>query len=108
RVAFVEDDGLVLRLRYRMDVLDAECAARVAGYHVTALSLIAADPDAEHARQTLLSAGELRLQLDGLAGPRRELPDRRAHELFEARARTHPHAIAAMHGDTHLTYRWPT
>ncbi|PYQ05332.1 MAG: non-ribosomal peptide synthetase, partial [Acidobacteria bacterium] len=32
RVAFVEDDRLVLRLRYRMDALDAECAARVAGY----------------------------------------------------------------------------
>jgi amino acid adenylation domain-containing protein len=105
RVACVEDDGLVLRLRYRMDVLDAECAARVAGYHITALSLIAADPDAEHARQTLLSAEELRLQLDGLAGPRRELPDRRAHELFEERSRTHPDAIAAMHGDRHLTYR---
>src|SRR5437667_2610906 len=105
RVAFVEDDGLVLRLRYRMDALDAECAARVAGYHVTALSLIAADPDAEHARQTLLSAEELRLQLDGLAGPCRELPDRRPHQLVEERARTHPDAIAAVHGDRHLTYR---
>src|SRR6266705_5765388 len=74
RVGFVEHDGLVLRLRCKTDVLDAECAARIAGYHRTALALIAADPDAEHARQTLLSAEELRLQLDGLAGPRRKLP----------------------------------
>src|SRR5437762_9784143 len=104
-VGFVEQDGLVLRLRYRTDVLDADCAARIAGYHVTALALIAADPDAEHARQTLLSAEELHFQLHGLAGPRRKLSDRRAHELFEERARVHPAAIAAEHGNRRWTYR---
>jgi len=104
-VGFVEQDGLVLRLRYRTDVLDADCAARIAGYHVTALALIAADPDAEHARQTLLSAEELHFQLHGLAGPRRKLPDCRAHELFEERARVHPDAIAAEHGNRRWTYR---
>src|SRR5216117_132442 len=104
-VSFVEGDGLVLRLRYRTDVLDADCAARIAGYHVTALALIAADPDAEHARQTLLSAEELQFQLHGLAGPRRKLPDCRAHELFEERARVHPDAIAAEHGNRRWTYR---
>src|SRR2546422_115664 len=102
---FSEQDGLVLRLRYRTDVLDADCAARIAGYHVTALALIAADPDAEHARQTLLSAEELHFQLHGLAGPRRKLPDCRAHELFEERARVHPDAIAAEHGNRRWTYR---
>src|SRR3989442_1405396 len=66
-VGFVEQDGLVLRLRYRTDVLDADCAARIAGYHVTALALIAADPDAEHARQTLLSAEELHFQPERIA-----------------------------------------
>jgi hypothetical protein len=45
----------VLRLRYRTEVLDADCAARIAGYHLTALTLIAADPDGEHGRQRLLS-----------------------------------------------------
>ena len=77
-------DALVLRLRYRTEVLDADCAARVAGYHLTALELIAADLDAEHRRQSLLSAEEIHFQFEGLAGPRRELPDRRVHELFEA------------------------
>jgi non-ribosomal peptide synthetase component F len=104
RVAFVERYGLVLRLRYKTDVLDAECAARIAGYHLTALALIAADPGAEHARQSLLSAEELRFQLDGFAGRRRDLPNRRAHELFEERARVHPDAIAAVHGNRQLTY----
>src|SRR5438552_2351513 len=38
-------------------------------------------------------------------GPRRALPDRRAHELFEIQARERPEAIAAVHGDRQLTYR---
>jgi len=104
-VGIRERDGIALRLRYKTDVLDAESAARIAGYHLTALALIATDPDAEHARQTLLSAEELRFQLDGLAGPRRKLPDCRVHELFEERVRAHPDAIAAVLGDRQLTYR---
>ncbi|MDQ3763728.1 MAG: amino acid adenylation domain-containing protein [Actinomycetota bacterium] len=99
------DGQLILRLRYRSDVLDADCAARIAGYHLTALTLIAADPDAEHGRCSLLSAEELHVQLEGLAGPRRELPDRRFHELFEQRVRAHPDTVAAMHGNRQWTYR---
>ncbi len=96
--------GLLLRLRYRTDVLDGGCAARIAGYHLAALRLIAAGPDAGHGSQSLLSAGELRFQLDGLAGPRRELPDRRFHELFEQRAAAHPGTVAAVQGDRQWTY----
>src|SRR5947209_1485410 len=98
-------DQLVLRLRYRSDVLDADCAARIGGYHLTALALITADPDAEHGRQSLLSAEERHFQLQGLAGPRRELPDRRFHELFEQRVQAHPDAVAAVHGEAQWTYR---
>ncbi|MDX3451115.1 non-ribosomal peptide synthetase [Streptomyces sp. ME02-8801-2C] len=94
-----------LRLRHRTDVLDAGAAARIAGYHLTALSLLTADPDADHERQSLLSGDELAFQLDGLAGPTRELPDRRVHELFEERVRRHPDAVAAVQGPTEWTYR---
>src|SRR5438552_10671831 len=104
-VSFLEHDKLVLRLRYRTDVLDADCAARIAGYHLSALALIADDPAAEHARQSLLSDDELHFQLDGLAGPRRKLPNRRVHELFEERVRAHPDAVAAVHRDRQWTYR---
>jgi amino acid adenylation domain-containing protein len=97
-------DELVLRLRYRTEALDAECVARIAGYHRTALELITADPDAEHSPQSLLSAEELHFQLDGLAGPRRELPDARAHQLFEHRVLAHPDRVAAVCGDSSLTY----
>ena len=86
-------------------MLDADGAARIAGYHLTALALIAADPDAEHRRQSLLSAEELHFQLEGLAGPRRELPDRRVHELFEQRVAAHPDASRPCAGDRQWTYR---
>ena len=98
-------EHLGLRLRYRTDLLDEKAAARVAGYHLTALALIAADPDADHRRQSLLSQDELRFQLDGLDGPHRALPDRRVHELFEERVRIHPDVVAASHRDRHWTYR---
>ncbi|WP_406484538.1 non-ribosomal peptide synthetase [Streptomyces sp. NBC_01563] len=105
-VGFSQRGGrLTLRLRYRTDALDEECAVRIAGYHLTALALIAADPDAGHERQSLLSAEELHFQLEELAGPHRELPDHRFHELFEQRAASHPDAVAAVHGDLQLTYR---
>ncbi|MGX9884346.1 non-ribosomal peptide synthetase [Streptomyces sp. NPDC002276] len=89
--------GRTLRLRYRTDVLDAEAAARVAGYHVTVLT----DPK----RTSLLSEAEVRFQLEELAGPRRELPDRRVHELFEDMVEVCPDAVAAVRGDRSWTYR---
>lgn len=98
------DGRLSLRLRYATDVMDEDAAARVAGYHVAALARIAADLDAEHTRKSLLSAEENRLQLSGMAGPHRKLPDQRMHELFEERARAHPEAVAAVHGDRQWTY----
>ncbi|QIJ60787.1 amino acid adenylation domain-containing protein [Streptomyces sp. JB150] len=105
RVCWSDRGGrLVLRLRYRTDALDAGSAARIGGYHLAALKLMTADPDADHTRQSLLSADEVREQLDGLAGPRRPLPDVRPHQLFEQRARTHPEAVAAVHGEHAWTY----
>jgi non-ribosomal peptide synthetase-like protein len=99
------ENQLALRLRYRTEAIDKACAVRIAGYHLTALTLLAADPDAEHGRQSLLSAKELDFQLEGLSGPRRELPDCRFHELFEQRARTHPDAVAGVHREQQWTYR---
>jgi amino acid adenylation domain-containing protein len=95
---------LALRLRYRTEAIDRDCAGRVAGYHLRALELLVADLDAEHAGQSLLSAEELRAQIEGMAGPRRELPDRRAHELFEERVRMHPERVAAVQAGRAWTY----
>ncbi|MFJ1602506.1 amino acid adenylation domain-containing protein [Streptomyces sp. NPDC088253] len=105
QVVFAEcDSGPVLRLRYRRDALDARCAARIAGYHLTALTLMAAGPSSPHGPQSLLSAEEIRFQLDGLAGPRRELPHRCVHALFEQRAQDHADTVAIVHGARQWTY----
>jgi amino acid adenylation domain-containing protein len=98
-------DDLVLRLRYRTEMINADYAARIAGYHLTALALMVADPDAEHERQSLLSAEELHFQIEGCSGRRRELPDRRVHELFEQQVEAHPDTIAAVSGDQQWTYQ---
>ncbi|MFD9253244.1 non-ribosomal peptide synthetase [Streptomyces bottropensis] len=106
RVGLVHrDDGPALRLRYRTDVLDEDGAARIAGYHVTALTLLATGPDTGHGGRSLVSDDELRFQLDGLAGPLRDLPQARVHELFEQRVAAHPDAVAAVHGERQWTYR---
>src|SRR2546428_375387 len=104
-VDVVCQDGLMLRLRPSADAIHRDCAARIAGYYLTALELIAGNPDAEHERQSLISREERHLQLHDLAGPRRKLPNRRVHELFEEHVRAHPDAIAAVHGDTEWTYQ---
>jgi non-ribosomal peptide synthetase-like protein len=105
RIGVSEHGGeLSLRLIYRKDVLDEGFAARIAGYHLAALRALASDPDAAPGRGSLLSDEELRLQIDGLAGPQRELPDRRFHELFEERTAATPEAVAAVFRDGRLTY----
>ncbi|MFD7662152.1 amino acid adenylation domain-containing protein [Streptomyces sp. NPDC059788] len=106
RVAFggSPEEGLHLRLDGRGDVVDPPYAERIAGYHLTALAHLAADPRAAHHRQSLLSADELAHQIDGLAGPDRPVPDRRVHELFEERVRLHPDRVAAEHDGTRWTY----
>ncbi|OLL74406.1 non-ribosomal peptide synthetase [Pseudonocardia sp. Ae168_Ps1] len=98
-------DGPLLRLRFRTDVADAGFAARIAGYHLTALAALTAEPDAAPARRSLLADDELHHQLTERDGPDRELPDARFHELVERRVAAHPDAVAAELGDVRWTYR---
>ncbi|MFB7630981.1 amino acid adenylation domain-containing protein [Streptomyces sp. NPDC056149] len=97
-------ERMVLRLRYRTEVLDAESVARIGGYHLAALAQFVADPEAAPVQHALLSVAERRVQLEGLAGPCRVLPDRRFHELFEERVRVEPGAVAVVWGEEWLSY----
>ncbi|MEV7190177.1 amino acid adenylation domain-containing protein [Streptomyces sp. NPDC093510] len=97
-------EGLELRLRYRTDVLDASAAGLVAGYYLSAWEQMADAPDAPARGAGLLSEDELRLQIHGMAGPDREVPDRRFHELFEEQVALRPDAVAAMYRGTSWTY----
>ncbi|MFJ8044020.1 amino acid adenylation domain-containing protein [Kitasatospora sp. NPDC096147] len=105
RVSFERSGGaLRLRLTHRTSAVGAEYAQRLAGYYARALAALADDPSADHRSVRLLSEAETALQLDGLAGERRELPDRRFHQLFEERVRLHPDRVAVVHLDRTLTY----
>ncbi|MGI9062573.1 MAG: non-ribosomal peptide synthetase [Pseudonocardiaceae bacterium] len=92
------------RLWYRTDALDADHAARVAGYHRAALEHLTRHPGTDHSALRLVSTAERDLQLSGMGGPDRELPDARFHELVEDRARRHPHAVAVAQGTRRWTY----
>lgn len=47
-VGFARRRGFALKLRYRTDLIDAPCAARIAGRHLATLASMVAEPDAEH------------------------------------------------------------
>ncbi|MFF2650688.1 amino acid adenylation domain-containing protein [Streptomyces sp. NPDC058045] len=99
-----DQGGLSLTLRFRTDVVDAEAAARIAGYYLAALTALAAEPDSPVRAHSLLTAAEHRHQIDRLAGPAVELPDKRFHQLFEERAARRPGDTAAVHAGTTWTY----
>lgn len=105
RMHWQHERDLVLRLQSPMDLLDAASVARIASYHLTALTLMVADPEAEPGRQSLLSGEEERFQVEGLAGRCQQLPDLRFHELFEQRVKAHPDAIAAVQGTGAWSYQ---
>jgi amino acid adenylation domain-containing protein len=102
-----EWDGPTLRLRLRHRAAEGShpnSADRLAGYYLTALRALADDVTAPYEESGLLSVEELhQLRAHG-AGPIRELPDKRLHELFEERVRRHPDAVAVRQGGTSLTY----
>ncbi|MEV0265655.1 amino acid adenylation domain-containing protein [Streptomyces sp. NPDC050617] len=105
RVAFAPDGaGLSLRVLFDRATLNEEYAARLTGYHLTALRFLAADPDAQHHRQSLLSPAETETQLYGLSGPRTGPPEGTFSDLFEEQVRGGPDRIAAAHGTDQWTY----
>jgi amino acid adenylation domain-containing protein len=80
-------------------------AARVERYVRTALERMAQAPNEPHHLRSLMSPVEIRVQLEELCGPVRDIPDRRCHEMFADRVREHPDAIAAVAGEQSWTYR---
>jgi amino acid adenylation domain-containing protein len=98
-------DPPTLAVIHRPEAVDAGQAGRIAGYLLTALAAIAAEPAADHRSWNPVSAAERAFQLSELAGPHRELPDRRVHELFEEQVRLRPDDIAVVHRTHSWTYR---
>lgn len=96
--------GSVLRLRYDTRFVDTAYASRIAGYHVSALRDMTEAVEAAHHRHCLLTPAEVRAQIDALEGNRREVPDRRIHEIFEEMASLYPDRVAVVHQGREWTY----
>ncbi|MFF0587364.1 amino acid adenylation domain-containing protein [Streptomyces sp. NPDC003781] len=100
-----DGDQLALALRHRTEAVGADQAGRIAGYLLAALDALSSAPDTDHHAWSPLTADEVTYQTLGLAGPARELPELRVHELFEEQVRQRPNDVAAVHNGTPWTYR---
>ncbi|MBT2526875.1 amino acid adenylation domain-containing protein [Streptomyces sp. ISL-99] len=94
-----------LVLGHRPRALDADQAGRISGYLLAALETLARHPEADHHEWSPVSEAETAHQVNGLAGPQRDLPDHRVHQLFEEQVRLRPQDIAAEQGERSWTYR---
>lgn len=95
---------LMLRVRYRTEVIDATYADRIADYHIAALDRVVGSPHTRPLGADLLSDEERQRQLEELSGPTRPLPDRRMHEYFEAQVELHPDAVAVEYAGRSWSY----
>lgn len=96
--------GASVRLRRDPARFDAGYAARVGGHLTSALSALAADPDAAYAAADLLTPAERRHLVHGLAGAARELPPTSVPALLTAVARSNPDAPAVSYQGEAWTY----
>ncbi|MFN2386111.1 MAG: amino acid adenylation domain-containing protein, partial [Thermoanaerobaculia bacterium] len=99
------DAGLVLDCDYNAELFEAETVRRWLAHFETLLAAAAGNPDEKIAALPLVAGAErLRLVQGGEAQSEypRETP---VHRLIEARAERSPDRVAAVYGDSEVTYR---
>ncbi|HEX8335217.1 MAG TPA: condensation domain-containing protein, partial [Pyrinomonadaceae bacterium] len=90
---------------YSTDLFDEATVRRMAAHFERLLGAAAADPSRRISELPLLDEGERELQLYGWNRTRRDFGEAVVlHELFEARARQSPDALAVVAGDEEVTY----
>lgn len=99
-----DGDSLTLVLRHRPQAVGGNQAGRFAAYLLAALRALTEAPDDPHHEWSPVPGEEVAYQVHELAGPSRERPDRRVHELFEQQVRLRPNDVAAVHNATAWTY----
>ncbi|MFC5184122.1 non-ribosomal peptide synthetase [Actinomadura harenae] len=91
-------------LQYAVDLFDERTARTIADRFVRVLTQLSADPDLRVGELDLLSADERDHLLVRWNDTARPAPDGSLADLFEARARRSPEAVAAVFGDERWTY----
>ncbi|MGS1054645.1 non-ribosomal peptide synthase/polyketide synthase [Burkholderia glumae] len=101
-----ERDGRIEgELEYASALFERATIERHAGYLVSVLRAMVAEPAQPVLRAPLLGAAERTLLLDSWNRTRTPYPARQpVHRLFEAQARRTPGAVAVIDGDTTLDY----
>ena len=107
-VSMIEDaDGLHTEIRYNSDLFDGSTVRRMLAHWRRLLDQLVATPARPVGELSLLTADERRLVLtDGNRTARATPPRSGLAELFEEQAARTPDALALVHGDRRLTYRW--
>ncbi|MFP5284135.1 MAG: condensation domain-containing protein, partial [Thermoanaerobaculia bacterium] len=99
------EEGLRVLWRYDRDLFDPATAARMAGHFANLLAAAQADPDRRLSDLPLLAAEE-RAQLLGWNGGAAAFPvEGCLHDLFAARAKERPEAVAVVCEGNGLTWR---
>ncbi|MGW8765438.1 amino acid adenylation domain-containing protein [Streptomyces sp. NPDC055815] len=96
--------GVDCSLTYSGDLFERETAERLLARLVLLLEAAADTPDLPIGLLEILTPREREDLLDGWQGPRRELPDATASQLFEAQAALVPEKTAAVFEGARLTY----
>ncbi|MFD9423546.1 non-ribosomal peptide synthetase [Streptomyces sp. NPDC060054] len=98
-------EGITGEVRYRTDLFDRDTVAALMDRLLRVLGAAVADPDAPIGRIDLLSDAERRAALSGWRDTARPVVDEDLAVLFTRKAAAGPDAIAAVEGDTSISYR---
>ncbi|MFE7275912.1 amino acid adenylation domain-containing protein [Streptomyces sp. NPDC057623] len=99
-----EPAGVVGEIAYDADLFDRATVASLADRLVRLLTAFATEPDTALSRVELLSGQELRDLLETSSGAEYALGEHSLVELFEARVRATPDAVAVVCGEVSLTF----
>lgn len=104
-VFITEDRGEThVAFHFRIDVFDQATIVRMFEYYARVLVAMVSDPGQRIGDIPLLGADERARIIEAGAGPRRAVPGKCVHELFEEQAERTPEAVAVVFEDRHLTY----
>ncbi|MDB6068282.1 MAG: Malonyl CoA-acyl carrier protein transacylase [Pedosphaera sp.] len=100
------DHALRIDCQFNTDLFDAATIQRWLGHWKTLLEGMAANPNQSVWRLPILNEAECHSLLVELNNTRADFPRHQClHQLFEARAKLNPDAVALVFEDQHLSYR---
>ena len=99
------DDKLIANLGYNSELFDAGTAQRMSAHFCKLLSACVAHPDTSIDQLPLMSDDERRMVVQTWNQTQSDYPQECISRLFEQQAATRPNAIAAISGQSRLTYQ---